>query len=499
MDYRTGTIHLIDTALPWLSLLSITNLQNLFQDTAGEAKNVDMEKLSADHETTTTKLKKPPVLLQNTRKPKKKKRKYNQLGLTPKAEEHESSEAEEDDADEEARLAAVAADSDQGPQLLQFDYKGRTSTLQSLSDITAWIEERKKRFPTKARAAEIAEGKRLREEQQRATNQVRRDVQEKNRAEVSERQKQKTECERLRKKGDNAPEEAAAKSKRKVEKLRKQLEKEERRIVRAEAKALKHKVERNTTVGRPDISALGNENKKRKRSDSDGPGNAKIEDTNLVKLKLQEVAGIMPDPLTPLSQPTLADEERSPLPKALYADGTADQLNSSIGQEGDGYSLRDMDRSIQDSRVSFSDSSSDSSSTDSEDVTSSSGSSSDNDSDDEAPDQASIKRTNPERVTPPRRAKPKQICREFLHKGLCKRGSRCKYLHELPERGRRGSGIQEVKRAEGRKERIGLYQRLVEQEKEQEDQEIMEAILHLGEKGFLAKDMQAVNGDQKAN
>ena len=40
---------------------------------------------------------------------------------------------------------------------LQFTYKGRISTLQSTSDIAAWIEERKKRYPTKARIAEKAE------------------------------------------------------------------------------------------------------------------------------------------------------------------------------------------------------------------------------------------------------------------------------------------------------------------------------------------------------
>ena len=41
------------------------------------------------------------------RKPRKKKRRHNQLGLTPKTEEHESSE-EEEDVDEEAKLAAAA-------------------------------------------------------------------------------------------------------------------------------------------------------------------------------------------------------------------------------------------------------------------------------------------------------------------------------------------------------------------------------------------------------
>ncbi|KAF6236552.1 hypothetical protein HO173_005333 [Letharia columbiana] len=442
---------------------------------------------------------KPPALHETTRKPRKKKRKHNQLGLTPKAEEHESSEEEEDDADEEARLAAVAASTGQGPQLLQFDFKGRTSTLQSSSDITAWIEERKKKFPTKARAEEIAEGKRQREEQQRATNQVRREAQEKHRTEVNERRKQTTEGEKQRKKSETTSKDAAAKSKRKVEKLRKQLEKEERRIAKAEAKTSKDQVEFSREMGRTDMSALGNESKKRKRSDSGGSCSAKIEDTDLVKTELQETASIVPDPLTPTSQPALADEERDPPPKALNADSAPDQANPSNGQEGDGHSFPGMDRSIQDSSVSSSDSSCDSSSTVSEDITSSSGSSSDDASDDGAPDETSTKRNGPERVAPPKRAKPKQICREFLHKGLCKRGSRCKYLHGLPERASHKAGSQEVRRNEGRKERVGLYQRLVEQEKEQEDRNIMEAILHLGEKGLLEKCVQAVNGDEKAS
>lgn len=58
---------------------------------------------------------KPPALHENTRKPRKKKRKVNQLGLTPKAEEHESSE--EDDIDEEAKLASVASNAGQGHHL----------------------------------------------------------------------------------------------------------------------------------------------------------------------------------------------------------------------------------------------------------------------------------------------------------------------------------------------------------------------------------------------
>ena len=59
---------------------------------------------------------KPPAPQEGPKNPrKKKKRKHNQLGLTPKTEEHESSEEEvEDDVDEEARLASAV---NRGPQL----------------------------------------------------------------------------------------------------------------------------------------------------------------------------------------------------------------------------------------------------------------------------------------------------------------------------------------------------------------------------------------------
>ena len=60
---------------------------------------------------------KPPALHETTGKSKKKKLERNQLGLTPKVEERESSEEEADDVDEEAKLASVAASARRGPQL----------------------------------------------------------------------------------------------------------------------------------------------------------------------------------------------------------------------------------------------------------------------------------------------------------------------------------------------------------------------------------------------
>lgn len=52
---------------------------------------------------------KPPAPQELARRPKKKKRRHNQLGLTPKTLEHESSEEEENDVDEEANLAITAS------------------------------------------------------------------------------------------------------------------------------------------------------------------------------------------------------------------------------------------------------------------------------------------------------------------------------------------------------------------------------------------------------
>ena len=303
----------------------------------------------------------------------------------------------------------------------------------------------------------MAKAKRQYNNQQREAHQVPQKAQEKHKSEVRKGKRQNTEADKYQKRTGTPTEDVAAKSKRKIEKLRKRLEKEEKRIAKTQAHASKDKIEHQTKMDNIDVSALDNKDKERKRSGSRGSGNVEIEETNQKKPKLQEAASMVPDPLTPTSQPALADEEQYPLPKALNAD---DHVNSSTGQDDDEASSSQLDRSIHESSVSTSESGSDSTPTGFEDSTSSSGSSSEGNSDDGAPDETSIKRDRPERVAPPKRGKSKQICRAFLHKGSCKRGSCCKYLHELPERGRRKVINQEVKRAEGRKGRVGLYQRV---------------------------------------
>ncbi|KAF2085685.1 hypothetical protein K490DRAFT_67565 [Saccharata proteae CBS 121410] len=151
-----------------------------------------------------------------------KKRKFNQLGLTPRSEV--LVESEEEEVDEEQKFANVGG-------VLQFEYKGRSSTLKSPEEIAAWIEERKKRFPTKARIEEKAK---LDAEKKVARQQMAdRVTAEKKAHEKSvsdKRKKQKTQPEAN---DDDRRRKTMEKHLRKAEKLRKQLQQEEEKAARA--------------------------------------------------------------------------------------------------------------------------------------------------------------------------------------------------------------------------------------------------------------------------
>lgn len=385
---------------------------------------------------------------------------------------------------------------------LQFDYKGRTSTLQTSSDIAAWIKERKKRFPTKARAAEIAEAGRKCEYLHRAAPQARKDTVEKEWSNARVTQSEKTGTENSVDEERDRAIDAAAKAKRKVEKLRKQLEKEEKRVAKAEAKVSKDGATDDVREAKKEASAQGNFDRIRKRSEREECGNTKVEDASFGKLDLQKIsigAAIngdtvfqskdelseasfdelahtftpensqqsmvaVPDPLTTTSQPPAPDEDLDPA-AALHSGGTPSQMRLStepVSRRSDALTTASLDPSSPNSSIACS--SAGISSTVSENDTSSSCSSSETASENVAPDSASSKRNGPEKVAPPKRRKPnqrqKQICREFLKNGRCRRGENCVYRHELPERGSRNVGIKEPSMLAGKKERVGLYQRV---------------------------------------
>ncbi|KAI9657748.1 MAG: hypothetical protein M1821_002924 [Bathelium mastoideum] len=75
---------------------------------------------------------------------KKKQRKHNQLGLTPANDVLEDSDEE---VDEEARYAYKDSE-------FKVEYKSLTTRLDSPAAIAAWVAERKKRWPTKAKVEE---------------------------------------------------------------------------------------------------------------------------------------------------------------------------------------------------------------------------------------------------------------------------------------------------------------------------------------------------------
>ena len=372
---------------------------------------------------------------------------------------------------------------------LQFEYKGHSSTLQSSSDIKAWIEERKKRYPTKARIAEMAELKRQRQEAQKAASLERRQAQERQRAEAAQKRKGKSEADQEQRRDERKPkdsEEAAAKAKRKVEKLRKQLEREERRAAKAEARASKQKLKVDVDEGFKQKGPLEGARGQATDSILASPGqpsahsanenNVKMEPTADTKAAIsnfalseppgqaQEPVSIVPDPLTPTSQPPALDEVPDTSASTHEGSGAQAEVGAPKSLDRDKHedSPTMIDKASLDSSVSMSDSSSDLASTESSDVTSSSSSSSsDSNSEDDSPDQASSRKNGPEKVPPPPRVKPNSICRDFLKHGRCKRGNNCRFRHELPEKGSHSNRKKEgPRRAERTAARVGLYQRV---------------------------------------
>ncbi|RAL01547.1 CCCH zinc finger protein [Aspergillus ibericus CBS 121593] len=364
---------------------------------------------------------KPPPPVDTSRKPKKKKRKHNQLGLTPKTDEHESSE-EEDDADEEARLAAGAAGASAS---LQITYRGKTATLQSSEDIAAWIEERKKRYPTQARVEEkkkaMEEAKKARQEAQRQ-----RDLRKQELKRAQKDGRNRKEHDKTTKEQPIDPMDAAAKAKQKADKLRRKLMKEEKRVAKAEADAERARIRA--------------EELQKAATDS-----------NVEQPLATPEAQVQPTSDSAAGTST-GFEDTSVKPGSTAADGTetnnggatpvteikSDAGNPAESREGDGLNVPSSDVS------------------DSSDWTSSSGSDSssdDSDSDDDsAPEEASSRREGPERVAPPARDSKRKVCRHFARNGRCARGQNCRFLHEAPERGNR------AKPAEPPQGRKGLLQ-----------------------------------------
>jgi hypothetical protein len=345
---------------------------------------------------------KPPPAV-DAANPRKKKRKHNQLGLTPKTEDHESSE--EDDVDEESKLAPAAAGA---AAPLRFTYKGRTSTLQSPTDIAAWIEERKKRFPTQAKAEEkkkaMEEAKRAREE---ALNKKRIERQEQRRAQKAANDKPESVID---------PADAAAKAKRKADKLQRKLLKEQERVAKAEADAERARLEVERLQKVAMEARRGSESATQKTEPQPSVAAEKADTESAQRVEI------------------LGSKDNNSETVAVPAE-------SSVASMAPGTMVTKMEPG--DSVESRNEESAASSSDDSDSI--------DESDDDSAPEEVSSRREGPERVAPPPRVNKKKVCRHFARNGRCLHGEKCHFLHELPERGAKTKPVE-------KKGRRGLFQ-----------------------------------------
>ncbi|KAL1854721.1 hypothetical protein Plec18170_004812 [Paecilomyces lecythidis] len=405
---------------------------------------------------------KPPPAVDATRKPKKKKRRHNQLGLTPKTEEHESSE-EEDDVDEEAKLAQSGSTGS-----LQFTYKGRTSTLQSQADIAAWIEERKKRFPTQQR---VEERKKAQEEVQRARNEALKQKQ-KQREEAKQKQKearakqeQAKEERKAAAEGPADPMDAAAKARHKADKLRRKLMKEEKRAAKAEADAERARLEAEALKKglSNDTGAQGSTQEAEPKAEG-ADESASVKDVGVPQSSTETAAAAAPH-VPPESIPVLTGELNTQGDQPMDIDGVASTSFPDVSDTSDETSSSGSDLSSDDSSDSGSDSDSDGDS-------------------DSAPEEVSSRRDGPERVPPPpREAAKKKVCRHFLQKGRCSRGDQCRFSHDVSAaKAQTKPAEKKAKEKSGRK---GLLQALLAREREDEDRRVMQTIMWLGEHGML--------------
>jgi len=399
-------------------------------------------------------------------RPRKKKRRHNQLGLTPKTEDHESSE--EEDIDEESKLAVTQSS---GPgSALQFTYKGQLATLKSPSDIAAWIAERKKRYPTKKRAEEAAE----RKEQQKKLTQETRESRKK------EWKKTKASEDKKREGSDEA-----VMAKMKAKKLRKQYEKAQKRVAEIEAKS---KVTEGPILAGQESASNPNPPAEHRTSiqASESSFNQSVT-THAEHLGLQQFgkpqsevarsegsslispmsAGGLPEPREGI---TLGSDSMAVTSQLLAPASNDDPSHGGILSpsrssdclQGDLLSISNGETSfLKELDDSILTDSSDLSPSDDDSYTSSSGSS----SEDSSPLETTFTRDSPQRAPPTKSRRSKAICNAFLAKGRCPRGDKCKYRHELPERGSRGHAKNNGKGNGGehegpRIESVSLYQRV---------------------------------------
>jgi Nuclear fragile X mental retardation-interacting protein 1 (NUFIP1)/Zinc finger C-x8-C-x5-C-x3-H type (and similar) len=415
-----------------------------------------------------------PGSLNDTNKP----RKQNQLGLTPSLKEAESGS---DDEDEESRLAQTVPGTG-----YQFEYRGRTSTLKSAADIVAWIAERRKNYPTQARA-DMA--KKEAEERRLKWDAEKKAAQEAARVRREEREKHQREEKELRQRlldARNAPAQSkssqthgttavdpAAKAFLKAEKLRKKAVKAQHQLAKAEealrkAQALRSRV---TDKSKEEENGVTVET-------VDGKHSLLVEEEPVSASSIVEEVDSSFSAAEIGSRPEITDPQVLGIPEPSFTNLKSQILTSDFDVSPDAADLSD---SISDSESTSSSGTSDLFDSDSDDNS------------DSAPEESSSKAQGPMRVPPPKRdplstTGPSNVCRRLLKTGRCRFGDRCRYSHDLLSRQDVSRHSRKPAQVREQSRRKGLWEVMVEKEQEQEREQMLRAIIALGDHGMLECD-----------
>lgn len=397
------------------------------------------------------------VITQDTKKPHA----SNQLGLTPATEDPEESEddANEEDVGEEFLLADLDGK-------LMFEHNGSVSTLNSAAEVKAWIEERKEKWPTKQRMVEKQQEARKRGEERKRIQAeavaLRKPLDDQRaqfkRSTQGGKDESKTDgghgtsSKKRRKKSDNIKEGQLGRpaeteleaAKRSLAEQMKKVEELQAQIARSEAKT----AQALPASGAAALSGTAPPTEENSTQDGSQTGNKPR------AFKANPIDSVVLG--TPEYKPSVLAHS------ALIPHGTAQDTSQNASSPSE---------------------SSDASSDVSSDI------SSDSDSDSDAPPEEASSKVAPI-LTPQQRP-----CFAFVNTGYCKFGERCKYRHELPERGaastlppKRETPRAKEQSAPDAGDRVkpkSLYQRLVEQEQDAEDRLALQAIKHLGAAGFF--------------
>lgn len=117
---------------------------------------------------------------------------------------------------------------------------------------------------------------------------------------------------------------------------------------------------------------------------------------------------------------------------------------------------------------------------------SSSDSSSDSDSDDDAPEEITSKATAPQEIT-----SQKRPCRYFAASGYCRDGDACRFRHDLSAQTQKEQRVPQQPLQRPRDQisdptaKKGIFERLKEQEEQEEDRLALQVIKYLGKAGFF--------------